>query len=126
MTIHPIFSGIIGAWQLAPSQSQLTQTATDTSLKDKAIPDGTGLAKRQGMKTEPWRDRAPKEVPTARCCWVCGKLGGSGFTHSLLWAGYRLGPREMGYAHNKCMDRANRQHMKHLAALTAGKQEDST
>lgn len=56
--------------------------------------------------TQPWRDRAPKENPNARCCWVCGKLGGQGFTLALRIAGYRMQPREMGYAHNKCMRRA--------------------
>jgi hypothetical protein len=57
----------------------------------------------------PYRDRHPKECPTARCCWVCGKLGGQGFTTALRSAGYRMEPNEMGYAHPKCMTTAARQ-----------------
>lgn len=69
------------------------------------------------MTNEPWRDRAPKENPTARCCWVCGKLGGQGFTLALRFAGYRMQLREMGYAHNQCMIKAQRQHTKHVAKM---------
>ena len=63
--------------------------------------------------TEAWRDRHPKELATARCCWVCGKLGGQGFTTALRLAGYRMAPREMGYAHPRCMQRAQRQAVEH-------------
>lgn len=55
----------------------------------------------------PWRKRAKKQVETARCCWVCGKLGGSGFTTALRLAGYEMEPGHLGYAHNKCMVRAS-------------------
>jgi hypothetical protein len=58
--------------------------------------------------SEAWRDRANKEVETARCCWVCGKLGGEGFTNALRFAGYRMKKGEMGYAHAKCMIKAQR------------------
>ena len=57
-------------------------------------------------ETKAYRDRAPKQVQTARCCWVCGKLGGEGFTHFLRSAGYRMRLGEMGYAHARCMARA--------------------
>lgn len=53
-----------------------------------------------------YRDRAPKMVPSARCCWVCGRLGGDGFTHLLRGAGYRMKLGEMAYAHPKCASRA--------------------
>lgn len=56
-----------------------------------------------------WRDRAPKENPAVRCCWVCGGIGGFGFTTSLRLAGYRMKPGEMGYAHNQCMAKAARE-----------------
>lgn len=58
---------------------------------------------------EPWRDRAPKENPNARCCWVCGKLGGAGFSTALRAAGYRMEHNQMGYAHPACMTRAAKQ-----------------
>jgi hypothetical protein len=51
-------------------------------------------------------NRHPKQNPTARCCWVCGKLGGEGFTHALRAAGYRMKLGEMAYAHPACMARA--------------------
>ena len=59
-----------------------------------------------------YRDRAPKENPNARCCWVCGKLDGLGFTEALRGAGYRIGQHEIGYAHVRCMYRAQRQAQK--------------
>ena len=58
----------------------------------------------------PWRDRAPKSNPLVRCCWVCGKPDGTGFTAALQSAGYRIEPgKEIGYAHVPCMFRAQRQ-----------------
>lgn len=65
---------------------------------------------RDHRQPAPWRDRHPKEKPECRCCWVCGKVGGQGFTHALRFAGYRLRDGEMGYAHNNCMARAQKQH----------------
>lgn len=47
--------------------------------------------------------RATKEVPTARCCWVCGKLGGAGFTTALRDIGYEVAKNEMAYAHPECL-----------------------
>lgn len=52
--------------------------------------------------------RATKELQTARCCWVCGKLGGEGFTRALRNAGYPVGKGQMAYAHAACMIRANK------------------
>lgn len=67
------------------------------------------------MKTIAWRNRAPKENPQVRCCWVCGKTGGFGFTTTLRLAGYRMAQNQMGYAHNKCMMLANQQHKEYLS-----------
>jgi hypothetical protein len=54
-----------------------------------------------------YRDRAPRKGPLpGRCCWVCGKNGGWGFTNALRGAGYRMEPGEMAYAHPACMARA--------------------
>jgi len=66
-----------------------------------------------------WRDRAPKEVPGARCCWVCGRLGGAGFTSALRWAGYRLKHNEMAIAHPRCLVDAQRQHTEHVLGKCA-------
>lgn len=52
--------------------------------------------------------RARKAVETARCCWVCGKLGGAGFTTALRAAGYDVKPDEIAYAHGGCMTYAKR------------------
>lgn len=58
----------------------------------------------------PYRDRAEPKGPLAgRCCWVCGKNGGWGFTSALRGAGYRMKSGEMGYAHPACMARAMQQ-----------------
>jgi hypothetical protein len=48
---------------------------------------------------EAWRDRAPKQDPDVRCCWICGAPGGNGFTTALRLAGYRMAPGQVGYAH---------------------------
>lgn len=50
--------------------------------------------------------QAKKQIPGARCCWVCGKPGGAGFTNALRQAGYELKHGEMGYAHPQCMRKA--------------------
>ena len=47
--------------------------------------------------------RAKKVNPSVRCCWVCGREGGAGFTIALRAAGYEMQPGEMGYAHPGCM-----------------------
>lgn len=49
--------------------------------------------------------RAKKQVETARCCWVCGKLGEAGYTTALRNAGYDVPQGQMGYAHPGCMRR---------------------
>lgn len=50
----------------------------------------------------PKRDRATKQVPTARCCWICGKLGGDGFTRQLRWFGYAT-ENTVAHAHPSCV-----------------------
>jgi hypothetical protein len=72
---------------------------------------GKSIGMKQPIK--PWRDRAPKADPSYRCCWVCGGIGGNGFTMALRLAGYRMAPGEMGYAHNDCMRKAQIQAMQH-------------
>lgn len=58
--------------------------------------------------------RHAKANPDVRCCWVCGKEGGAGFTRALDNAGYEVahgpdgGYAEIGYAHPQCMTRAMR------------------
>jgi hypothetical protein len=61
---------------------------------------------------EAWRNRAPKQDADVRCCWVCGGIGGNGFTTSLRLAGYRMAPGEVGYAHTDCMRKAQLEAMK--------------
>jgi len=61
-----------------------------------------------------WRDRAEKQLANARCCWVCGRPGGDGFSVALRFAGYRVGPQQNGYAHPDCMQRAQREHERHV------------
>lgn len=52
------------------------------------------------------KQRHAKSNPAVRCCWVCGKVGGSGFTTALRLAGYDVQKNEIGYAHSPCMARA--------------------
>jgi hypothetical protein len=61
----------------------------------------------------PYRDRARREIGVGRCCWVCGKVGGVGFTHALQGAGYRMRRGEIGYAHPDCMGRAMKEAAEH-------------
>lgn len=62
----------------------------------------------------PYRDRAPRRGPLpGRCCWVCGKNGGLGFTTALKLAGYRMEPGTVAHAHNQCMAKAQREASKH-------------
>lgn len=48
--------------------------------------------------------RAPKLDPNSRCCWVCGKPGGDGFTTMLRLLGYEnvVNP---SHAHQRCIRR---------------------
>lgn len=55
---------------------------------------------------EPYRDRAPKERADVRCCWVCGRIGGDGFTSALRGAGYRMPMNIVAHAHPSCIKRA--------------------
>src|SRR5689334_1857086 len=56
-----------------------------------------------GLDVKPWRKRHKKDRKDARCCWVCGKRGGQGFTVALRLAGYPVADGEIGYAHSNCM-----------------------
>lgn len=58
--------------------------------------------------------RHKKSVEGARCCWVCGKLGGMGATIALEQAGYEIGTlpngqREIAYAHGPCLARVRKE-----------------
>lgn len=61
--------------------------------------------------------RHKKAVENARCCWICGKLGGGGFTLALELLGYEIrrldngtaGYAEIAYAHPNCIARAAKQ-----------------
>jgi hypothetical protein len=66
---------------------------------------------------EAWRERQPKKNPRKPCCWVCGESTGAifGFTNALRRAGYRLRSNEIGYAHTRCLVKANREHQQHKA-----------
>lgn len=67
------------------------------------------------------KQRAKKQNENARCCWICGKLGGAGFTTALRNAGYEVALGEMAYAHPRCMARslkaAKRQNWKQAALI---------
>jgi hypothetical protein len=52
--------------------------------------------------------RHTKKVPTARCCWVCGKLGGDGMTHALKFLGYDVPNGVVAHAHPRCIANAQR------------------
>jgi hypothetical protein len=61
-----------------------------------------------------WRDRHAKKNPAARCCWVCGLLGGDGFTAALRFAGYRMPVGTVAHAHARYVARAQREHREHV------------
>jgi hypothetical protein len=47
-----------------------------------------------------------RDALPGRHCWVCGRIGGAGFTTALRHAGYDVPPGSMAYAHEPCMRRA--------------------
>jgi hypothetical protein len=54
------------------------------------------------------RPRHPKQNPDVRCCWVCGKPGGGGFTSALRDFGYDVPKDTVAQAHEGCMSREQR------------------
>jgi hypothetical protein len=50
--------------------------------------------------------RAKKKDPNSRCCWVCGKHGGDGFSIMLRMLGYPVGKNVVAHAHPRCIDKA--------------------
>lgn len=52
--------------------------------------------------------RHKKQVENARCCWICGRIGGAGFTSALRALGFEVAPGEMAYAHPPCVARVQR------------------
>lgn len=51
------------------------------------------------------KERHLPEFKKGRCCWICGRMGGSGFTFALRRAGYNVPPQQIAYAHTDCMQR---------------------
>lgn len=48
--------------------------------------------------------RHPPVSSKGRCCWVCGKPGGAGFTIALKLLGAEdILPGQIGYAHSDCL-----------------------
>ena len=54
------------------------------------------------------KQRHTKAVEVGRCCWVCGKLGGAGYTVALRLLGYDVPQGVMAYAHPECIAREQR------------------
>lgn len=54
------------------------------------------------------KQRHQKENESARCCWVCGKLGGAGFTTALRLLGYDVQKGDVAHAHPNCIAREQR------------------
>jgi len=54
------------------------------------------------------KEQHPKSNPKVRCCWVCGKEGGIGFTRALRLAGYNMPDDTVAHAHPKCIAKALR------------------
>lgn len=52
--------------------------------------------------------RAKKQIENGRCCWICGKVGGAGFTTALRHLGYDVPRDQMAYAHPPCFMRLQR------------------
>jgi hypothetical protein len=86
-----------------------------STASGRMVAKGRIVESRSTMKQpiKPWRDRAPKADPSCPCCWICGGIGGNGFTMALRLAGYRMAPGEIGYAHNDCMRKAQIQAIQH-------------
>lgn len=78
------------------------------------------------MSPEAWRSRAKPQLAEGRCCWVCGRVGGNGFTTALRLAGYRVAKGQMAYAHAACMRRAAKEQTDFLRHSPAGKAKGET
>jgi len=48
-------------------------------------------------------ERKAKREPKARCCWICGRLGGDGMTTMLLELGYNVPKGDVAHAHPRCV-----------------------
>jgi hypothetical protein len=51
---------------------------------------------------------AKPKADRGRCCWICGKPGGSGATFALRAAGYFVPFQQIGYAHAPCVIKARK------------------
>jgi hypothetical protein len=55
------------------------------------------------------KQRHKKQVEEGRCCWICGKLGGEGFTSALRALGYDVPLKGVvAHAHGRCVQREQR------------------
>lgn len=52
--------------------------------------------------------RAKRRLKSGRCCWVCGRPGGEGFTSALRQIGYEVPMNIVAHAHPRCMQQAAR------------------
>jgi hypothetical protein len=54
------------------------------------------------------RRRHRKANPYARCCWICGREGGAGFTIALRMLGFDVQKGDIAHAHTQCVQREQR------------------
>lgn len=50
------------------------------------------------------KQRHPKQIEVGRCCWICGRPGGGGFTAALSLLGYDVAGK-VAHAHPGCVAR---------------------
>lgn len=60
------------------------------------------------MTQPPLKKRHAPKLEVGRCCWICGRVGGGGFTTALRLLGYDVKRGEIAYAHNRCVSREQR------------------
>ena len=63
-------------------------------------------------------ERAPKQNPMSRCCWICGKPDGDGFTTMLLCLGYNVQKGDVAHAHPRCVRRVQAKQQKERDRLS--------
>lgn len=85
--LHPLFAGILGAWQSAPPLRQLPPPLAGGSLKLQANTAGTKLAKQLGMK-KPSPLRKPR--PVMQRCYVIEYHGNNRATFECRQAGHQF------------------------------------
>lgn len=81
--LHPIFEGIVSAWQSPPRESQLPSTPMAQPSKTQTNRTGTPLAKPKGMKPLTFNDLNPR-------CRVVEYHGSNRATFECVAAGHRF------------------------------------